>query len=407
LSGSAPPEIKQLSIVGGVYHESCIWPIWDQVYGSGGRAAASVVAHVDLVKLTTYARPETAERFRPYADGYGFGFEPITCEQSVSFNYFHNLSVPTIYPNPSRIRQNTPITLSEHTVLRFGMMEGTAIIQADRCVYDPQSAFTPEPFEKNGSRAEHLAVVANRGEIAALSGVLDPIGGAQALLLKGTEVVVVKAGAQGAFVVEPSGVTHITAFQTDRVWTIGSGDVFAAVFAAQWAVHEMEASRAAAIASYAVAAYVESMALPVPTPTTLLSSARKVATASRHRVYIASPFFSLGQRWVVDEARRCLGELGLNVFSPVHDIGPGPAKDVAPSDLKALDECDIVFAILDGNDPGTLFELGYAKAPKARGIPVYALAQSVSEEDLKMVVGSGCRVYDDFVTALHHAAWRT
>jgi hypothetical protein len=34
------------------------------------------------------------------------------------------------------------------------------------------------------------------------------------------------------------------------------------------------------------------------------------------------------------------------------------------------------------------------------------LAQTVSEEDLKMVAGSGCKVFDDFVTALHHAAWR-
>jgi nucleoside 2-deoxyribosyltransferase len=63
-----------------------------------------------------------------------------------------------------------------------------------------------------------------------------------------------------------------------------------------------------------------------------------------------------------------------------------------------------MFAIIDGIDSGTLFEVGYARA---RGLPVYALAQAVTPEDLKMVNGSGCLVFDDFVTAIHHTAWRT
>jgi nucleoside 2-deoxyribosyltransferase len=396
--------MKQLAVVGGVYHESCIWPPWNQIYGSGGRAAAAVTTHVQSVKLKAYARSETSERFAPYAATYGFEFEPVSGNQTISFNYYHSLSVPSIFPLPSRIRQNTPISLSEPAVLRFGMIEGSAVVTADRCVFDPQSAFDPEPFEKNGSQTRHLAIVANRGEVTAMSSVADPMEGAKKLLSAGAEVVVVKSGVQGAFVIEGSGVTHIPPFQTDRVWTIGSGDVFAAVFAAQWAVHEMEVAPAALIASSAVADYVESMALPSPSVDVLASTSRKPAIAVRSRVYIAGPFFSLGQRWVVDEARRCLRELGLDVFSPIHDVGSGPACHVAPSDLKALEECDAVFAILDGNDTGTLFELGYAKA---RAIPIYAVAQAVSDDDLKMVAGSGCRVFDDFVTALHHLAWRT
>jgi len=88
----------------------------------------------------------------------------------------------------------------------------------------------------------------------------------------------------------------------------------------------------------------------------------------------------------------------------VHDIGHGPAEEVAPADLAALDQCDRVFAILDGLDAGTVFEIGHARA---RGLPVYGLAQTVSESDLTMITGSGCAVFDDFVTALHHVAWRT
>ena len=77
---------------------------------------------------------------------------------------------------------------------------------------------------------------------------------------------------------------------------------------------------------------------------------------------------------------------------------------MAYKDKEAIDQCDAMFAILDGTDSGTLFEVGYARA---KGKPVYALAQTVSDEDLKMVEGSSCRVFDDFVTALHHVAWRT
>ena len=35
-----------------------------------------------------------------------------------------------------------------------------------------------------------------------------------------------------------------------------------------------------------------------------------------------------------------------------------------------------------------------------RGLPVIALAQNVREEDLKMIAGSGCKVFDDFPTAI-------
>jgi len=145
------------------------------------------------------------------------------------------------------------------------------------------------------------------------------------------------------------------------------------------------------------------MSLPAVPARELVEAKRAPASTVSGKVYLASPFFNLGQRWLVDEARRCLTELGLEVFSPVHDVGPGPAQEVGPKDIEALNASDRVFAILDGLDAGTIFEVGYARA---KGIPVYALAQAVSEEDLKMVVGSDCKVFYDFVTALHHTAWK-
>jgi nucleoside 2-deoxyribosyltransferase len=283
------------------------------------------------------------------------------------------------------------------------MLEGSAKVTAKRCVYDPQSAFDPEIFDENGSEAEELAVVANRGEIIGMTGENDPHEGARNLIRRGAAVVIVKSGSEGAWVFSGNEIVLVPPFRSDRVWTIGSGDVFAGMFAARWAVHRDDPVLAARRASKAVAAYAESMSLPSPTVDDLDRDSRPEATAQPGKVYLASPFFTMGQRWLVEEARRGLRELGLDVFSPVHDVGPGPAEVVAPADLKALDECDLVFAILDGNDSGTLFEVGYATA---KGTPTYALAQNVLLEDLKMVQGSGAHVYADFVTALHHAVWR-
>jgi len=397
--------MSAITIVGGVYHERCIWPDWDQVFGSGGRAAAALSGLVDKLTLRTYARDDTAERFKAYAVGaYRFEFEPTRADQTVSFEYVHSLSIPTIRPAPPLIRQNEPISVSDDVVLRFGFMEGSGRVDAKCCVYDPQSAFAPRPFAENGSRADRLAIVANRGEVLALGRRPDLIESARALLADGAEVVVVKSGAAGAYVVDSTNATSVPAYQTEQVWTLGSGDVFAAMFAAAWGVRNAKPVEAAKVASRAVAEYANSMALPCPSLPDLEKSLLPEAQAFDGEAYLAGPFFTISQRWLIDEARRCLSELGMKVFSPVHDIGHGPAETIAPADLAALDKCDVVFAILDGIDSGTVFEIGHARA---RGKPVYVLAQTVSEEDLKMVVGSGCQVFDDFVTAIHHTAWRT
>jgi nucleoside 2-deoxyribosyltransferase len=119
-------------------------------------------------------------------------------------------------------------------------------------------------------------------------------------------------------------------------------------------------------------------------------------------VYLAGPFFDIGQRWLVEEANDYLLEMGANVFSPVHEVGPGPADIVAPEDIKGLERSDVVFAILNGMDPGTIFEVGYAVK---KGIPVVGLAQNVRLEDLKMMEGTGCEIHSDFASAIYRAIW--
>ena len=122
----------------------------------------------------------------------------------------------------------------------------------------------------------------------------------------------------------------------------------------------------------------------------------------RGRIYLAGPFFDLGQRWLVEEVRTLLRSMGAEVFSPVHEVGPGPASTIAPEDIRGLEQSQVVFAILNGLDSGTIFEIGYAVK---HGLPVVALAQNAKDEDLKMIAGTGCYVTDDFATAIYQAIW--
>ena len=165
----------------------------------------------------------------------------------------------------------------------------------------------------------------------------------------------------------------------------------------------MEPIAAAEYASQAVAQYLETSALPVISIEEAAASTRKPVTLKGGRVYLAGPFRELGQYAIINEARKILQELGMEVLSPVHNIGRGPALEVVPKDLEEIEKSDAVFVILNGSSPGTLFETGFAVHA---GKPVFCVAQNMRKEDLKLPVGSGCVVHNDFVSALHLMAWR-
>ena len=63
-------------------------------------------------------------------------------------------------------------------------------------------------------------------------------------------------------------------------------------------------------------------------------------------VYLAGPFFNMGARWLVEQAREALRQQPVAVFSPFHDVGLGLAESVVPADIEALDRCSAVLALL-------------------------------------------------------------
>ncbi len=394
---------REIDVVGGVYIEVCLQPVWNQLLGSAGRAARALSTTDAKIRLHTYVDQSNRRSLELVTKSWQVALAAESIARTIAFNYVHPLSVPTIVPMPYVEPLAPSLTVNGDVVLRFGMLEGDAVVAGNRVVYDPQSAYSPALFTANGSSAKVLAVVANSNEVRRLSGLQDADDGAREIIRRdGAAVVVVKRGSRGALVVTPQERTEVPAYRGAAVFSIGSGDVFAAAFAYFWGIEELPADEAADLASRTTAHYCESRDPIIPSAASLRADRDDRIVATPGKVYLAGPFFTIGQRWLVEEARTHLKDMGLEVFSPLHDVGHGPAAEVAMKDLAAFEQCDRVLALLDGTDPGTVFEVGYARA---RSLPVIALAEVVSEEDLKMIEGTDCVVVKDFATALYFTAW--
>jgi hypothetical protein len=399
------------AVVGGVYRELCRLPLNDETWGSGGRAAA-IIASLDIkTTLFTAVDANTLGLLTSLAHVFKFDVKSVPTETTLRFQYDHALSRPLIWP-PINADDQAGFSVEAEEALVFGMLEATPTVKARRLVYDPQNPAKPVPFDPPPNSSSSIAYVLNSVEARKLAGIDDLTEAAQRISNQHrVEAVVIKCGPWGALVHENGRTERIPAYETRSIWPIGSGDVFAAVFAARWARQEIPPIEAAQQASRAAAVYVNSHVLPVLSDQFTSSEGfqfppltlnRSPIGEKEYHVYLAGPFFNIGQSWLVEESRLALQGMGLKVFSPCHDVGVGTAHEVAPKDLEALRQSRAVFALVDGLDAGTIFEVGYARACN---IPVIALAQSTAEEPLKMILGSGCDIVPDFVTAIYRTSW--
>jgi nucleoside 2-deoxyribosyltransferase len=388
-----------LRIVGGTYRERCVHPRVDRLRGSGLRAAIAVRGVVPDITVYTCIDEEEQAELDAVAGIFGIHVDAIPRTAPVSFSYFTPLSPPGIQGLGATADE--PIEVADATVLRFGLLEAATHVQitAETLVIDPQGASTALPLV--GSSFGRLAIVANERETLRLG--RDPALEVAIERLRqesGADVVVAKCGARGALVSTASGQVGVGAFEGPSVAPIGSGDVFAAIYAFAFGEREMSAEEAARVASAFTARWCSDSSEP---PFEISDSAlREVPFGKRPRVYLGGPFFSLGQSWLVDLTRAAIVELGGLPFSPQHDVGLGGAE-VAKPDLDGLHESRAMLALLDEFDPGTLFEVGYAVRA---GIPVVGYLNPRPEQHLVMLEGTAVEIVTDLSTAVYRAIWR-
>lgn len=398
-----------MHIVGGAYEERCMRPSWHEILGSGGRAVSAIAAFTGpgVVQLHCYVDERTKEVVEGRCILEGAQLTATDVQRTCRFRYVHGLDRPVV---DAPANTYAAIEIRADHVLRFGMLEGDAIVHGDRVVYDPQNGTSPQPFRRNGSSAKSLAVVLNAREATAMTQLegapVEELAEAVAKL-NGAQVVVIKRGPLGAFVFDGNEFATVPAFATSRVWKLGSGDVFSAHLALRWAHEGLKAVESAMLASKATALYCETSSVPLPTSMENFDK-RAIIASSRYlggyrpRVYLAGPFFTLAQNWLIEQARTNLQSFGLDVFSPYHDVGHGSADDVVGLDLDGIRRADLVFAIGDGLDSGTIFEIGYARA---LGKPVVVYSENESAENQKMMVGSDCAMTEDYVSAIYQTLW--
>lgn len=388
-------------VAGGTYREICDNPRWDRLFGSGLRAAAAITELSKDVTLATYAPLEWAEDIAMSAAAFGVKALITECLMPGTFRYFHQLSTAELeYDGEVDIE---PLHVEGDAVLRFGMVAGSAIVRAKYAVFDPQTGADPESFHSNGSVAEHLAIVLNGWEASQTTGLPPEKAGALILARENADVVIIKLGPRGAMVHSRGGSSVLVPpYRSDSVFKIGSGDVFSAAFAYYWADAGLPPDEAADAASRSVAHFVDGHHLPLPGIEALRHGDAYSPRELPRQVYLAGPFFTLAQRWLVEETRDILTSMGVPVFSPLHDVGTAKsARELASGDLVGLDQSAVVLALLDDADPGTVFEVGYAR--KA-GISVVGYSEQLDGLHLTMFEGTGCVMESDYTTAVYKTA---
>jgi hypothetical protein len=397
-------------VIGGTYGERIVVPGHEEDASGSGMRAAAALGHA-CSRLVTAVDVQTAEIAEAAATALGVERLVVPRDEPVRFNYFTPVSDPAI-DGPAATHAELLIS-EDDAALVFGMVEqGPRQVRARELVIDPQRPRDLNYLSMEGLSWDRLAIIANAREISALAGGKDAVGlaGAEVLQRFAAQTVVVKDAGRGSLVFAIDGApVRVGPHPTRTVWPLGSGDVFAAGFAHAWSsgADPVEAAR---VASNAAAWWCGTRRETVPQEIlagqpveTLLPSAGSELNVSEQRpiIYLAAPFFTLPERWLVETCRSVLRGLGAQVFSPMHDVGPG-GDEVAALDLDGLRESSAVFALLDGWDPGTLYEVGWAHR---HDLPVVGFLNAVDHEGTKMLVGSGAELHSDLSSALYRAVW--
>lgn len=396
-----------IAVVGGIYREICMHPDWDEYYGSGGRALRVLQNFGVEPYLYTFFDKKGTIKMICQTSEYKVSSVSSANEEPIIFKYHHSLESPNISHFE---RTNELLKVQEEKVIQFGMLEGEAIVHADYVVYDPQNP-KPKSFYANGSTTNHLALVLNECEAAQLAKQHTPKpyeAAAHLLKTEKVDVVIIKMGPKGLLVCDHEGTALLPPYQTKSVWKVGSGDTFVATFGYFWMAKNYNPIEAATLASKATAFFVtnqyhidEEGLKNLDYPAVSFSD-RYLISEYKPKIYLAGPFFNLSQLWIVDEVRKAFGEMGMDVFSPLHRVGRGNAEQVVEPDLKGIDDCDVVYAVADNLDSGTIFEVGYAIS---KNKPVVVYAENETEESLKMMVGTGCFICTDFATSIYRTVW--
>ena len=391
-------------VVGGAYLETCPEPVdYRATLGSGVRAAAMLGSGV-VDRVVTVADPQTLNEIMSVL-GDAIKVEAIPRSGRIEFAYSTPLGSPRLRKRAEDHAIPMPPVEAEH-VLAFGMVEARLpVIRAQIAIVDPQHSLSVDQIATS-IKAENLVLIANRSEILELGRVPDLAAATRAVMRRTkAAAVIVKAGALGALIFRADGIVDgVPAFETPRVFPIGSGDVFTAAVAQHyfpggdltWAAHKASRRTAGYVATRQLKETTMSDLDPTPTPTV-------ESVEDPPRVYVASSFATPEQRWAGGEMTNGLRSIGGRDVYPLRDVGPKrDTVPVAQADLDLLGGCHAVVVLADTARTGPYFEAGWATC---LGIPIVVVSSDLDEDRFTMLRGTGAAVESDMATAAYRAVW--
>ncbi|WP_085901612.1 PfkB family carbohydrate kinase [Kiloniella majae] len=404
-----------IHIIGGTYKEYCSWPEHKTLQGSAGRAALCLSQLTPKTTIKLHARIAANDQAlleETFAFTNNCELIVSNCKKTTKFDYFHPLSEPIVTPHITRGKLPTFDLSSDEfdSAIVFGMIETTPKVKCRVAVYDPQNTYNPILFSETGSTAETLIYVTNNNELSQFyineKSSVDTIEIMANWLLKKEKAsaIIVKCGQRGVFVHSKNENNWVPPYKTETIFPIGSGDSFVAAFTFYWLIKKLSLTDAARMSSIAAAYYVSHRIMNNEEGLNLFEKNLDPIklNSKKKKVYLAGPFFTLPELWMINEAKHIIESFGVDVFSPYHEIGIGSAEEVVQKDIDAIKNCDVMYSLFNGTDPGTLFEIGYARSINK---PVIILAENPKDEELKMYEGSGCKIFNDFASSIYHLAW--
>lgn len=270
----------------------------------------------------------------------------------------------------------------------------------------------PKPNEKSIHQAREIlkyvtVLLVNEEEALLISESKDINKAIEILEKMGPKYIVIKRGHRGCILVHDGNTVEIPAYKSNVICTLGSGDVFGGALAATF-LKTGDIEYSIQIGNCVAANFIESLEIETVIDKEGVEKdihyrERYVANeGSSKRIYLAGPFFSDQEiNWVRHVSDR-LENAHFTVLSPSRENGfiykdtsLDQRKNIFQADIDLLNSSDIVVALLDHDDPGTCFEIGYAFK---KGVPVYGF--KTSRADLNNMIQFGCKQITDNIEEL-------
>ncbi|MCW3136400.1 MAG: nucleoside 2-deoxyribosyltransferase [Canidatus Methanoxibalbensis ujae] len=120
-------------------------------------------------------------------------------------------------------------------------------------------------------------------------------------------------------------------------------------------------------------------------------------------IFIIGPFFTTSEEAFMRDLKSAMENAGFTHVKTPLDIGyvESGSSEVFEEDLRCIERSDVVVAILDGMDAGTMCEIGYARAKGKMIVGIWTDRERRLDPFVRWLCGSVVRSVDEVIRTIH------